>query len=304
MGEGIINRVDLISISICKNIEENCIQMMTIGGTAHILMVLASIILIVALMIIVSKVGYKVQCIIIHSCVLLCMLGITFLHLTHYGKTLDFKNFFNQMFQVCNFNFILLPLCLIKKNELGRQYLFYFSMPCALSTFVSYVSDVENSMWYSVVTLNFWLDHLLIVLIPLLMISARWFKPQKKYVMWSCVCILIYFASCFLANYLLNGCNILGPHNHSYTMEPGEIMILGPLYSLIKIPFVYLLPLLPICAILFYIESVCFEKYNIMDFKELGVKRNKFVKEKFHNYKQGLLKSETQSDDEDLSKNI
>ncbi len=248
--------------------------MMTIGGTAHIIMVLVSIILIVALMIIVSKVSYKVQCTIIHSCVLLCMLGITFLHLTHYGKTLDFKNFFNQMFQVCNFNFILLPLCLIKRNELGRQYLFYFSMPCALSTFVSYVSDVENSMWYSVVTLNFWLDHLLIVLIPLLMISARWFKPEKKYVVYSCVCMIIYFASCFLANYLLNGCNILGPHNHSYTMKSDGIIILKPLYDLIKIPFVYLLPLLPVFAGVFYIEALCFTKYKVINLNEVKFNKN------------------------------
>lgn len=277
---------------------------MTIGGTAHIIMVLVSIILIVALMIIVSKVSYKVQCAIIHSCVLLCMLGITFLHLTHYGKTLDFKNFFNQMFQVCNFNFILLPLCLIKRNELGRQYLFYFSMPCALSTFVSYVSDVENSMWYSIVTLNFWLNHLLIVLIPLLMISARWFKPQKKYVLWSCLCVLIYFVSCFLVNYLLNGSNILGPHNHSYTMGPGGIMILVPLYNLIKIPFIYLLPLLPACAVLFYFESLCFKKYNTIDLKEISGKRKIITKSKVVDQNQVLQKNDIEANDELFDKNI
>ena len=94
--------------------------MMTIGGTAHILMLLASILIVATLMIIVTRVSYKAQCAIIYSAVILCMLGILFLHLTHYGTTLDFKNFFVQMFQVCNFNFILLPLCLIKKNELGR----------------------------------------------------------------------------------------------------------------------------------------------------------------------------------------
>ena len=239
--------------------------MMTIGGTAHILMVLASIVVVVVLMLIISHVSYKWQCVMIYSAVIVCMIGIMFLHLTHYGKSLDFKNFFVQMFQVCNFNFILLPLCIIKKNELARQYLFYFSMPCALSTFVTYVSDVENSMWYSVVTLNFWIDHLLVVLVPLLMIAARWMKPQKKYVLWVCLCVLAYFGVCFFANYALNGFSISGPHNHSYTMSPDGIMVLVPLFKLIPIPFIYLLPMLPVCGILFYLVALCFTKYKTLD---------------------------------------
>ena len=246
--------------------------MMTIGGTAHILMVLTSILIVATLMIIVAHVSYKAQCAMIYSAVVLCMIGITFLHLTHYGTTLNFKNFFVQMFQVCNFNFILLPLCLIKKNELGRQYLFFFSMPCALSTFVTYVSDVEQSMWYSIVTLNFWLDHLLAVAVPLMMIAARWFKPQIKYVPWVCLCILVYFGCCFLANFAFNGWQINGPHNHSYTMRPGGIMILVPLFKIIPIPFVYLLPLLPACALLFYLVALCFKKYKTIDLYNPPVK--------------------------------
>ena len=252
--------------------------MMTIGGTAHIIMLLVSILILAVLMLIVSRVNYKVQCIMIYSAVFVCMFGIAFLHLTHYGTKFDFENFFIQMFQVCNFNFILLPICLIKKNELGRQYLFYFSMPCALSTFVTYVSSVENSMWYSIVTLNFWIDHLLVVAVPLMMLAARWFKPQKKYIPWVCLCILLYFGVCFLANYGLNGWQINGPHNHSYTMNADGIMILVPLFKLIPIPFVYLLPLLPVCALLFYIEALIFSKYQVFDltsFKTINVKEQK-----------------------------
>ena len=239
--------------------------MMTIGGVAHIIMVVVSILIVACLMFVVAHVSYKWQCVIIYSAVFVCMLGIAFLHLTHYGTQFDFKNFFTQMFQVCNFNFILLPLCLIKKNELGRQYLFYFSMPCALSTFVTYVSDVENSMWYSIVTLNFWIDHLLVVAVPLMMIAARWFKPQKKYIPWICLCILIYFGCCFIANFALNGWQTSGPHNHSYTMSSGGILVLVPLFKLIPIPFVYLLPMLPICALLFYLISIPFKNYKTID---------------------------------------
>lgn len=240
--------------------------MMTIGGIAHIMMVVVSAVLIVGLCVLVSHVSYKWQRIIIHSSVGLCMIGILFLHLTRYGTTVDFENFFLQMFQVCNFNFILLPLCLIKKNELARQYLFYFSMFAAMSTFVSYTSDVENSMWYSVVTLNFWLDHFLVVAITFMMISARWFKPRKEYIIPVILTMLLYFLSAFVVNYLFNGCTISGPHNHSYTMDPGGIMVLGPMYQLIPIPFVYLLPFAPILAVIFYLLSLIFKNYKVKEF--------------------------------------
>lgn len=239
--------------------------MMTIGGLAHIMMLIATIVIIVAMMIVVSKVSYKCQCVMIYSAVGLCMLGIMFLHLTHYGTSIDFKNFFEQMFQVCNFNFILLPLCLIRKNELARQYLFYFSMFAAMSTFVAYPSDVENSMWYSVVTLNFWLDHMLVVAVPLMMISARWFKPQKKYVLWVVLCLVVYFGVAFFANFAFNGWQINGSHNHSYTMNDGGIMILKPLFKLIPIPYVYLLPLLIPFAAAFYLLAYLFKDYKIKE---------------------------------------
>ena len=57
--------------------------MMTIGGTAHILMLLASILIVATLMIIVTRVSYKAQCAIIYSAVILCMFGILFLLLKH-----------------------------------------------------------------------------------------------------------------------------------------------------------------------------------------------------------------------------
>lgn len=237
--------------------------MMTIGGTAHISMLVATILIIALLMFIASKVSRFWQDVMIYSATAICMIGILFLHLTHYGKELDFKNFFIQMFQVCNFNFILLPLSLIKKNELARQYLFMFSMFCAASTFVAYPSDVENSMWYSIVTLNFWIDHMMIVLVPMLMIATRRFKPQFKYVIWVGICVLLYFFSAFLLNWGLNGWTFDGGSNYSYTMSPDSIMILQPFFKWIPIPYVYLLPVWVVFVAFFYFLAFCFKNYKV-----------------------------------------
>ena len=247
--------------------------MMTIGGGAHLLMVISSCIIGIILCLIVKSVNEKTQNIIIGTSSTICVLGIFFLHCTHYGTTLDFKNLLVQMFQVCNFNFILLPLCLIKRNELARQYLFFFSMPMALSTFVSYPSDIEQSMWYSIVCLTFWINHFLIVIIPFMMIATKRFKPRKEYIWKVLICIFIYFLVAFIANYVLNDFSIEGAHNHSYTMDAGGIMLLKPIYKLIPIPFIYLLPVLPVLSLLYYLIAISFKNYKINDCLDTNQKK-------------------------------
>ena len=252
--------------------------MMDIGGRAHILMIVASVIIGVALFFIVKKVKPKVQNIIIYTLTGICMFGIFFLHGTKYFTTFDIGGLLTQMLQVCNFNFILLPLALFKKNEIVRQYLFYFSMPMALSTFVSYPSDVEGSMWYSVVCLTFWINHFLIALLPFLYIATKKFKPRTNYVWKVALCVIAYFLIAFLGNFILNGFAINGPHNHSYTMSSGSIMLLVPLFKLIPIPFVYLLPVIVLLYFIWWGISAMFKNYNVQD--NFGIEfKNKKLKE-------------------------
>lgn len=239
--------------------------MMTIGGTAHILMVIASIIFSVLMFIVVFKAKEKVQNIIISVVGLTAVFGIFFLHGTHYFTDLDFYNLGKQMFQVCNFNFILIPLALFKRNELARQYLFYFSMPAALSTFVTYPSDVEGSMWFSIITMTFWVNHLFISLTPILMVASKRFKPKIEYIPKVLICICLYFLAAFAFNYISNGWSVAGDSNLSYTMDAGSIMILKPLFKLIPIPYIYLLPLLVPIALIYFLVALAFKKYETIN---------------------------------------
>ena len=249
--------------------------MMHIGGISHILMIVISIVLSVLLFVIVSKANDKVQNFIITIVGLISVFGIFFLHGTHYFTELDIYNLGKQMFQVCNFNFILIPLALFKRNELARQYLFYFSMPAALSTFVTYPSDVQNSMWYSPVALTFWINHLFIALTPILMIASKRFKPHIKYIPKVLLCIIIYFGLAFFVNFALNGWSVSGDSNLSYTMDSGGIMILKPLFKLIPIPYLYLLPLIPILAIVYYLIAFMFKNYIVKESFGFTLKKDK-----------------------------
>ncbi len=237
---------------------------MTIGGVAHISMLIASLVLSVILFLVVAKNKRKIQDIIITIVGLTAVVGIFFLHGTHYFTKLDFYNLGKQMFQVCNFNFLLIPLALFQKNELARQYLFYFSMPAALSSFVTYPSDVENSTWNSVVALTFWINHLCIALTPILILAAKRFKPNVAHIPKVILCILLYFGAAFFVNFALNGWQIDGGSNLSYTMDSGSIMVLQPLYKLIPIPYVYLLPLVPVITLIYYLVAWAFKKYKLV----------------------------------------
>ena len=249
--------------------------MMTIGGTPHILMVLSSIVIGTILFFIIKHSKEKVQNIIIYTLTGICVLGIFYLHGTRYLTELDLKNLLIQMLQVCNFNLILLIVCLFKRNELARQYLFFFSMPMALSTFVSYPSDVEGSMWYSKICLTFWINHFLIVLIPILMIATKRFKPRIEYIFKVVICVFVYFLIAFVGNFILNGWSIEGPHDHSYTMGPGGIMLLVPLYKLIPVPFIYLLPLVPILLIVYFGVARLFKNCSVTGVFGLKLKKRK-----------------------------
>lgn len=249
--------------------------MMTIGGLPHILMIIASVLIGTGLFFLVKYSKEKTQNIIIYTLTFVCVFGIFFLHATNYFRKFDIAKLMIEMLQVCNFNFILLPLCLFKRNELARQYLFFFSMPMALSTFVSYPGDIEGSMWYSVECLTFWVNHFLIALIPILMVATRRFKPRKEYVWKVVVCIFAYFLIAFIGNYILNGFSITGPHNHSYTMDGGSIMILQPIFEIIPVPFVYLWPILPVLYLIYIGVAKLFHKYNTKDNFGFVIKNNK-----------------------------
>ena len=62
-------------------------------------------------------------------------------------SNLRFDTLAMQMLQVCNFNFILMPLMLFKKNEFARQYSVFFSMFAASTAHTSVSSSFVNLNW-------------------------------------------------------------------------------------------------------------------------------------------------------------
>lgn len=238
-------------------------------GLAHFGYLLFTIIFLLLGVLIVRKSNRFVQNIIFILIVILGSGGIFF----RYGLNLSFSNKINiktlatQMLQVCNFNFILLPTTLIKKNELGRQYLFYFSGFAAATVFFSFSSALYRYDWNSIVVVNFWLNHLATASLPLFMLVSGRFKPRKEYILKVSICIVLYFCFSALGSlYLMRYQNYPRERTFSFVFTPEENFILEFLYSIIPLYFFYLTPLLPILIGIFYLLARVFKNYQVSEF--------------------------------------
>lgn len=168
---------------------------------------------------------------------------------------------FVQVLQVCNFNFVLLPLMLVPKFEIARQYSIYFAMFAACTTLFSIPKSYSTYAWNDPVLLNFWFNHVFAVALPLWMFAAGKLKPQRKYILPVAGCVFGYFTLVYAISSVLPlldlptyGCSF------SYVHDPKGMPLLTQVYSLIKIPYVYLLPLIPLMVGFFYLFSLPFNR--------------------------------------------
>ena len=238
---------------------------MTTGSLPHIILFLSTVIFLILTCLIVSKLSRKWQNIMFIIATLIGSGGILF----RYALNLSFSDGLNisrlliQMLQVCNFNFILLILMLIPRFEVARQYSVFFSMFAAATTLFSFPVSYSQYEWNDPIILNFWLNHVFAIALPLWMIFSRRLVPQKKYIPLISGCIVLYFVSVYLFTELLMKVEILPlGSSFSYVHDPKGMPIISGLYELIGLPLVHLIPLLPVLIIFFYLFAFMFKEHH------------------------------------------
>ena len=129
-------------------------------STLHFIFLIVSFVFILVSMLVVSKLKRKDQNIMFLIGALVCSLGIFY----RYAMGLSLEGQINiitlcrELLQVCSFNFVLLPLMLIPKFEIARQYAFFFSMFAAATTLFSISKVYSNMNWYDISFLNSFLS--------------------------------------------------------------------------------------------------------------------------------------------------
>ena len=170
-----------------------------------------------------------------------------------------------QTLQVCNFNFFLLPLMLIPRLEIARQYSIYFAMFAACTTLFSLPDSYAAMALTDRALITFLSNHVFAVALPLWMLSAGVLRPQRKYIGKVTIAVVSYFSLVFIISTLLEEfCPKYGPTEYSckfsYVHEAHNMPILTQLYDLIGIPFVYLIPMIVMMVGFFYLVSLPFNR--------------------------------------------
>ncbi|MBR2966791.1 MAG: YwaF family protein [Clostridia bacterium] len=236
---------------------------MTFGSTSHIVLFLATVAFTVLTCLAIARLPKVWQTAMIVASVLVCCGAIFFrfaMNLSWTGKV-DIVPLLLQQLQVCNFNFILLPLMLVPKLKVARQYAFYFSMFAASTTLVALNSRWDGAPWYSAMVFNSWLYHSMAIVCPLWMVCAGWFKPERKYVLPVSGCVWGYFTIVYVVCEILKANGLMAEsQSFSYVYNANGIPVLSTLFKWIGVPYFYLYAVFPIVVAFFYALSAFFNR--------------------------------------------
>ncbi len=235
----------------------------------HILAVVITFAVLAVACVVIRKLNRRWQNAVFILVTLIGSLGIFFRYAMSLKWTADFQWFTlaEQMMQVCNFNMILLPLMLIPKNELARQYSFMFSMWGAMTTYLSIPKSWSTLEWNDIVIVNFWLNHTMAVALPVLMWASGRLKPQKKYILPVLACVFAYFTvSAVITKVLLDNGTITIEQTHSFLYSTDGIALFELFYKLIPYPYFYLYPMLPLLAGFFWLQCFALRRQKVQPY--------------------------------------
>lgn len=211
----------------------------------------------------VAKMPRRWQNVMIVISVVICSSAIFY----RYGMELsweggiDWKTFLLQMMQVCNFNFILLPLMLIPKFKLARQYSIYFSMFAASTTLFALNNNWGGANWYEPIVFNSWLYHSFAMICPLWMFASGRLRPERKYLIPVSASVFGYFGIVYAISEVLKGAGIMAENqSFSYIYNADGIPILSTFHKWLKVPFWHLLPAFGIIVVFFCLFSLLFTR--------------------------------------------
>ncbi|MBO5981709.1 MAG: YwaF family protein, partial [Clostridia bacterium] len=142
-----------------------------------------------------------------------------------------------------------------------------FSMFAAATVMVSILSRFASAPWYDGDFLNFWLNHVFAIALPLWMLASRRFKPQKKYILPVAGCVVAYFLVVYgVSEWLMSAGRLTVENSYSYVYDPEGVGLLEWLFKLIPVPCLYLVPLIPPMLGFFWLLTFIFKKYEVQPF--------------------------------------
>jgi len=142
-----------------------------------------------------------------------------------------------------------------------------FSMFAAATVMLSFPSSWATKHWYDPVVLNFWLNHVFAIALPLWMLAARRLKPKAKFILPVAGCVVAFFLAVYGISEILMRNGLLTLENtYSYVYLPEGVGLLEWLHGLIPVPCFYLAPLIPPMLGFFWLLARIFRSYEVTEF--------------------------------------
>lgn len=145
-------------------------------------------------------------------------------------------------FHLCAMNAIVMPLAVVRKNKLLLNYMYAIAMPAAVAAMLTpAMSYYGNYFYFSWQLVFFFLDHGLMVLVPILAIRTGLFRPDVRTLPRVLGLFGAYAACMYLLNKLLD-------QNFLFLNYPDEGTVMAYFARYLGNPG-YLLPLAALAAV-------------------------------------------------------
>jgi hypothetical integral membrane protein (TIGR02206 family) len=149
--------------------------------------------------------------------------------------------------ELCNIGAFVLPFTVFFKKRFLFVFSFFINFIGAVLAFILIPDALHQRFFLHPQFLDFFIIHVNLIAIPFVMVACRWYKLRFKDAIFATTLFYALGLILLVINLLLETINWPGDHtNYLFIMGPRGFPILIQLYDLISIPFVYLLPVLPV----------------------------------------------------------
>jgi len=149
--------------------------------------------------------------------------------------------------ELCNIGAFVLPFTVLFKKRFLFVFSFYINLIGALLAFILIPDALHQRFFLHPQFLDFFIIHANLIAVPFAMIACGWYKFRLKDTVFATTLFYALGLILLVINLFLEAINWPGDHtNYLFIMGPRGFPILNELYDWIPIPFVYLLPVLPL----------------------------------------------------------
>ncbi|MDR2828442.1 MAG: YwaF family protein [Acholeplasmatales bacterium] len=169
---------------------------------------------------------------------------------------------------LCGINIYLIPLYLLSKKPYLKQLAYTTLMVGAFLAIIIPVGFEYPNPW---IFFDFFFNHFVFLVIPLLLVLWKMFKPSFKYFGKTALALIVLLVGAFLISMIFNW-TINSQYNPNFVKNPGEgwlfsaIWTVHPggtipfniLFKILPVPLLYMILLLPIAFILWFLVLLPF----------------------------------------------